>query len=162
MMGLYATAHVWRSEANPQNLGLSFHHISPRNWTQVIPEPDGKCLYPLSYPARPKICFLILIYFMCMFALMYTCISHVCLVPMEARRVSWISWNQSLTKLWTSLWVLSTKIGSSTEQQNTLNHQAQSPALLCLTFGGKTIKLFSTEATFLASHNQLEKSLVFP
>lgn len=42
-------AHVWRShDKNLQKLVLSFHHVWPRDRTQVI-RCDSKSLYPLDH-----------------------------------------------------------------------------------------------------------------
>ena len=42
------TKHVWRSEDNLQEWVLSFHHVDPREQTQVV-RLGSKCLYLLSY-----------------------------------------------------------------------------------------------------------------
>lgn len=48
----YAIACVWRSKANLKVSVLTSHHVSPRNWTQMV-RLSGKFLYPLSQPKGP-------------------------------------------------------------------------------------------------------------
>lgn len=48
----YAIACVWRSKANLKVSVLTFQHVSPRNWTQMV-RLSGKFLYPLSHPKGP-------------------------------------------------------------------------------------------------------------
>lgn len=40
--------HMRKSEDNLLRSGLSFHHVGPRNQTQVF-RPNSKCLYPLTH-----------------------------------------------------------------------------------------------------------------
>ncbi|XP_052599680.1 arylsulfatase K isoform X3 [Peromyscus californicus insignis] len=55
MLGVYghtcATVYMWRSENNFWELSLSFHHVSPRNQTQVV-----RTTRPVPLLTRPLLC----------------------------------------------------------------------------------------------------------
>ena len=51
-LGLCGTLHVWESDHSLQESGLSFHHVGPRDPTQVV-RFSGRNLYPLNHLCSP-------------------------------------------------------------------------------------------------------------
>jgi hypothetical protein len=56
--GTCVTAHLQRSKDNPQDSGLSFHLLSPRDKTWVVRHDGSRHLYPLNHLSSPPSWFL--------------------------------------------------------------------------------------------------------
>lgn len=91
------------------------------------------CWYMFIFPSikteqNPRYFFFKKCIYLCLCVSMYVSAVHVCLVPEEARRGSWIPWNWSYGWLWVTMWVLGVEQWSSTRATRAFHCWATSAA----------------------------------